>query len=189
MTHAPSPPSPAASPPHPPATPPLNLNPTPPMPSPTCAEHNVLAYSDDNWDHGENENTVSGTRFTDLEVIDVDAKFYGPGYKLYRNYNKRLDAQPCNEDGKFLPPGAPPLPPSTKTNDNWSPYHSCLEFEMAEFLFQCCEMSAWQIDTLLDLWAASLLKYDDQPPFSDHKSRCAFQYFSSLAIFNSKELY
>ncbi|KAI6043440.1 hypothetical protein EDC04DRAFT_2562758, partial [Pisolithus marmoratus] len=71
--------------------------------------------------------------------------------------------------GKFLPPGAPLLPPSTKTNDDWSPYYSHLAFKMAEFLFQCCKMSACQIVTLLDLWAASLLKYDDQPPFSDHK--------------------
>ncbi|KAI6017315.1 hypothetical protein BKA83DRAFT_4465202 [Pisolithus microcarpus] len=30
-------------------------------------------------------------------------------------------------------------------------------------------MSARQTDTLLDLWAASLLRYCDQPPFSDHK--------------------
>jgi hypothetical protein len=29
-------------------------------------------------------------------------------------------------------------------------------------------MPGAQIDTLMDLWAASLLQHDDQPPFSDH---------------------
>ncbi|KAI6013170.1 hypothetical protein BKA83DRAFT_4466263 [Pisolithus microcarpus] len=78
-------------------------------------------------------------------------------------------ARPCNENGEFLLPGAPPLPPSIKTNDDWSPYYNHLEFETTELLFQRCEMSARQTDTLLDLWAASLLRYCDQPPFSDHK--------------------
>ncbi|KIK26114.1 hypothetical protein PISMIDRAFT_95284, partial [Pisolithus microcarpus 441] len=100
---------------------------------------------------------------------DVDAKFYRLGDKLYRNYNKCLNARPCNENGEFLLPGAPPLPPSIKTNDNWSPYYNRLEFETTELLFQHCEISACQTDTLLDLWAASLLRYCDQPPFSDHK--------------------
>jgi hypothetical protein len=30
-------------------------------------------------------------------------------------------------------------------------------------------MPAGQIDTLLDLWAASLLKHNDAPPFTSHK--------------------
>jgi hypothetical protein len=30
-------------------------------------------------------------------------------------------------------------------------------------------MSAPNINTLLDLWATSLLKHDDHPPFADHK--------------------
>jgi Plavaka transposase len=30
-------------------------------------------------------------------------------------------------------------------------------------------MSAGNIDTLLNLWASTLFKYDDHPPFHDHK--------------------
>ncbi|KAG1874418.1 hypothetical protein F4604DRAFT_1880883 [Suillus subluteus] len=40
---------------------------------------------------------------------------------------------------------------------------------MAEFLYSRAQMSAPNINTLLDLWAASLLKHGDQPPFADHK--------------------
>ncbi|KIK13423.1 hypothetical protein PISMIDRAFT_18013 [Pisolithus microcarpus 441] len=144
ITHACSPPS--------PVSPPPDFNHMRPTSSPVHEEQDVLAYFDDGLDHD-----------------NVDAKFYGLGDKLYRNYNKCLNAQPCNKNGEFLPPGAPPLPLSIKTNDDWSPYYNCLEFETAELLFQRCEMSARQTDTLLDLWAASLLRYCDQPPFSDHK--------------------
>ncbi|KAG2360595.1 hypothetical protein BDR07DRAFT_1451925 [Suillus spraguei] len=40
---------------------------------------------------------------------------------------------------------------------------------MAEFLFLQNQTSAKQIDTLLDLWAASLIKHDDAPPFTGHR--------------------
>jgi hypothetical protein len=39
---------------------------------------------------------------------------------------------------------------------------------MAEFLFTRNQMSAGHIDTLLSLWATSLLKHGDEPPFSNH---------------------
>jgi len=40
---------------------------------------------------------------------------------------------------------------------------------MAEFLYSCAQMSTPNINTLLDLWAASLLKHGDMLPFADHK--------------------
>lgn len=33
-------------------------------------------------------------------------------------------------------------------------------------------MSAGQIDTLLDLWAATLIQYNDSPPFASHRDLC-----------------
>ncbi|KAG2072852.1 hypothetical protein BDR04DRAFT_1127448 [Suillus decipiens] len=58
--------------------------------------------------------------------------------------------------------------PQDGTWDDWTPYKSCITFEMANFLFSWNQTSAKQIDTLLDLWAASLIKHDDAPPFTDH---------------------
>ncbi|KAG2029542.1 hypothetical protein BDR03DRAFT_936818 [Suillus americanus] len=42
-------------------------------------------------------------------------------------------------------------------------------FETAEFLFTRNQMSTGQIDTLLDLWVATLIQYDDSPPFASHR--------------------
>ncbi|KAG1866814.1 hypothetical protein F4604DRAFT_1881698 [Suillus subluteus] len=102
---------------------------------------------------------------------EVDAEFYGMGKNLYRNYHAGLNApaQPCDANGLFLPPGTPPLPLTEQLPDDWSPFRNRTEFETAEFLYSRAQMSAPNINTLLDLWAASLLKHGDMPPFADHK--------------------
>ncbi|KAG2121976.1 hypothetical protein DEU56DRAFT_873692 [Suillus clintonianus] len=69
--------------------------------------------------------------------------------------------------GHFLEDGAPPAPPPDKSPDDWTPYRDRVEFETAEFLYVHNQMSAGDINILLDLWAATLLKYDDKPPFAD----------------------
>jgi len=56
---------------------------------------------------------------------------------------------------------------STKPPDDWTPYRNRVEFETAEFLFTENQMSASQTNKLLDLWASTLRKYDDFPPFAD----------------------
>ncbi|KAI6032451.1 hypothetical protein EDC04DRAFT_2868927 [Pisolithus marmoratus] len=63
--------------------------------------------------------------------------------------------------GHFLPDGAP-LPSCVQVSpDDWSPYHNWLEFELAEFLFN-------QIDTLLEIWATSLIELGGNPLFANH---------------------
>ncbi|KAG1837765.1 hypothetical protein F4604DRAFT_1601149, partial [Suillus subluteus] len=70
--------------------------------------------------------------------------------------------------GQFLADGVPPTPPPIKSPDDWAPYRNRVEFETAEFLYTHNQMSAGDINILLDLWAATLLKYNDKPPFADH---------------------
>ncbi|KAG1888764.1 hypothetical protein F4604DRAFT_1877253 [Suillus subluteus] len=55
-------------------------------------------------------------------------------------------------------------PPTHRT-----PYNDRVEFETAEFLFMRNQMSAKQINTLLDLWAVTLIKHNDAPPFTNQK--------------------
>ncbi|KAG1722877.1 uncharacterized protein EDB91DRAFT_1240170 [Suillus paluster] len=69
---------------------------------------------------------------------NIHTEFFGPGNHLYRNYHMGLDGRPCNADGIYLPPGAPPPPPEN-------------------------------INRLLDLWASTLAKHNDKPPFADHR--------------------
>ncbi|KAG2059328.1 hypothetical protein BDR06DRAFT_1069299 [Suillus hirtellus] len=67
-------------------------------------------------------------------------------------------AHPCDAEGVFLPPGTP-LPPLTeKTPDDWTPYKSCVEFELADYLFTKNQTPTHSIDHLLNIWAASLIQ-------------------------------
>ncbi|KAG2126953.1 hypothetical protein DEU56DRAFT_872848 [Suillus clintonianus] len=101
------------------------------------------------------------------EPDNLDTQFVGPGDRLYRNYHPKLNARPCDATGQFLEDGASPTPPPSKSPDDWTPYRDRVEFETAEFLYTRNQMSAGDINVLLDLWAATLLKHNDKPPFAD----------------------
>ena len=64
-----------------------------------------------------------------------------------------------------------PPPPHRPTNDlnDWTPYESRLDFEIAEFLFSRNQMLGGDINILLELWVASLLKHNDELAFTNHK--------------------
>ncbi|KAG1856432.1 hypothetical protein F4604DRAFT_1883125 [Suillus subluteus] len=80
------------------------------------------------------------------------------------------EGHPCDKHGNFLPDGTPP-PPTTepKSCDDWTPFRNHVEFETAEFLYIQNQMPANQADRLLNLWATTLLKHGESPPFADHQ--------------------
>lgn len=71
---------------------------------------------------------------------------------------------PCNETG-FLPLNTPPPPRTKKISDDWSPYDDESQFKLADFLYTKCQMSAGNINELLEIWAAR----DESAPFMDHR--------------------
>ncbi|KAG2047836.1 hypothetical protein BDR06DRAFT_985034 [Suillus hirtellus] len=75
----------------------------------------------------------------------------------------------CDANGAFIDQDAPPPPHMDALPTDWTPYDNHAEFETVEFLFTCNQMSAKQIDTLLDLWATTLIKHNDAPPFANHR--------------------
>jgi hypothetical protein len=75
--------------------------------------------------------------------------------------------QPCDENGNYLPPGAPPPPVQDPSDDDWTPYDDRNQFELADFIFRCNQMLANDINDLLDIWAATLFKHHDHPPFAN----------------------
>lgn len=81
----------------------------------------------------------------------------------------QIIGRPCDANGVFLPPGAPPPPPNNVDTNDWTPFRNHTEFETAEFLYTQNQMPAGQIDRLLDLWASTLVKHGDKPPFADHR--------------------
>ncbi|KAI6001202.1 hypothetical protein EDD15DRAFT_2477653 [Pisolithus albus] len=97
---------------------------------------------------------------------NIQAAFIGPGDVLFRNYHPGLTGQPCNAQGDFLPNGAQPEPRQPKSPDDWSPYNSRLEFELADFTYTRSQMSAVSLNVLLELWAASLVEAGGRPIFS-----------------------
>lgn len=53
-------------------------------------------------------------------------------------------------DGTFLLHGTPLTPVPPKAPNDWSPYCNRIEFEVAEFTFKKCHMSARNLDFLCD---------------------------------------
>ncbi|KIK26893.1 hypothetical protein PISMIDRAFT_94046, partial [Pisolithus microcarpus 441] len=74
---------------------------------------------------------------------------------------------PCDSPGHFLPTSQSPEPLTEKQPGDWSPYSSHMEFELANFLFTCSQMSAANINELLSLWNAALSGTHGQPIFRD----------------------
>ncbi|EIW83868.1 hypothetical protein CONPUDRAFT_119271 [Coniophora puteana RWD-64-598 SS2] len=67
------------------------------------------------------------------------------------------------------PTQTPPDTPAHQQPDDWSPFESRLAFETADFVFRDVQMSARHINILCRLWALSLVKHHDNPPFLSHK--------------------
>ncbi|KAI0669674.1 hypothetical protein C8Q78DRAFT_1070741 [Trametes maxima] len=85
-----------------------------------------------------------------------------------REYHPHLNGRPCDATGTYVPEECPPPPRTEAPAGDWSPFSSRVEFELAEFLFQKEQMPQSNIDTLLDLWAADVIRYGGSPPFADH---------------------
>jgi hypothetical protein len=70
-----------------------------------------------------------------------------------------------------LPPGTPPLPRETPLQGDWTPFNSEVQFKVADLLYRRAELSASNIDALLDLWAQSFEDFDPPrcAPFENHE--------------------
>lgn len=69
----------------------------------------------------------------------------------------------CDSKGKFLPENAPPPAQDTLPN-GFYPFDNRASFEPADLLFRREQMSAGNINDLLQIWASSLPD-DQDPPF------------------------
>ncbi|OBZ65943.1 hypothetical protein A0H81_14158 [Grifola frondosa] len=86
---------------------------------------------------------------------------------IIREFHADIDGRPCDKDGVYLAPGMPPTLPQAAPTDDWTPYRSQVGFEMADLLYKRVQMAGGNINALLNLWAASVLKYGDQAPFAN----------------------
>ena len=77
-----------------------------------------------------------------------------------------FEGLPCDINGKFLPEGSLPPPWDHPPPTDWSPFENRTSFELADLLFCREQMSASNIDDLLQIWA-STLPSDRDPPFNN----------------------
>lgn len=83
--------------------------------------------------------------------------------------NLQFTGRICDRQGNNIPSDTlPPPRPSDRGPDDWAPYTSRVEFEVADFLFRRNQMSGGDIDFIFNLWAASLAVHGDTPPFASH---------------------
>ena len=76
----------------------------------------------------------------------------------------------CDEDGNELPPNSPPPVHSAPqcSADDWCPHESRIQFELANFLYRCNQMSQGNTDILLSLINAMLASHGNCAPFENH---------------------
>ena len=77
----------------------------------------------------------------------------------------------CDKDGNDLPPNSPPPPPDSgpqRSSDDWFPYESRTQFELADFLYRRNQMSKGDTDFLFTLMNTMLASHGDQAPFCNH---------------------
>jgi hypothetical protein len=70
-----------------------------------------------------------------------------------------------------LPDGSPPALPTERHKEDYYPYNSQAEFELADFLFRKEQMSGKKVCELMDIWAAYQQNRGEEvdPPFSGVK--------------------
>ncbi|KIK20657.1 hypothetical protein PISMIDRAFT_105427, partial [Pisolithus microcarpus 441] len=76
---------------------------------------------------------------------------------------------PCDTSSGFLPNGTQLEPHQPKPPNDWSPYSSCLEFKLADFIYMHNQISVVNLNILLELWAASLVEVGGYPIFGSYK--------------------
>ena len=78
--------------------------------------------------------------------------------------------QKCDQNGVNIAADSPP--PSRESDcepNDWMPYAGQVEFGLADFFYSRNQMSASDIDTVLNIWSASATAYDESAPFQNHK--------------------
>ncbi|KIK12593.1 hypothetical protein PISMIDRAFT_120620, partial [Pisolithus microcarpus 441] len=88
------------------------------------------------------------------------------------------------------PNGTQPEPCQPKPPNDWSPYCSHLEFELADFIYMHNQISVVNLNILLELWAAStasicsLVEAGGYPIFGSYKEM--YQMINNTCIGNIK---
>ncbi|OJT06799.1 hypothetical protein TRAPUB_2350 [Trametes pubescens] len=86
---------------------------------------------------------------------------------LNSSLTRVLSGKPCNKDGVLETDGADSNTATTpqRSSTDWHPFKDRVSFETADLLYRKEQMSAGNIDALLELWGASMVPHRDVAPF------------------------
>ncbi|KLO17808.1 hypothetical protein SCHPADRAFT_913406 [Schizopora paradoxa] len=95
------------------------------------------------------------------------------------DYHPLMTALPCDENGNFLPENAAP-PPDDRPQDDWSPFANRIQFEFADLIFRRNQMPRSQINDLLRIWSASMVRAVAQAGDEDFNAEADFTPFNNV---------
>ncbi|KAJ7175243.1 hypothetical protein C8R43DRAFT_1201966 [Mycena crocata] len=95
-----------------------------------------------------------------------------------RQFHPLANALPCDANGRYLPPHTRPQPPPAPPIDGedpnaWDPFQSRAAFDFANFHFVELQTSERNINTALDLWAASVAGTGRSAPWTSTREMYA----------------
>ena len=102
-------------------------------------------------------------------LVDGWASFIAIHSKPFYLGHLPYPGRPCDEEGKYLPDGTLPPPRFNPGPDDWDPFEDKVQILTGDFLYWQEEMSAGNIDILLDLWALNMAKHDKLGLFSSYE--------------------
>ncbi|KAG6825116.1 hypothetical protein H0H92_004667, partial [Tricholoma furcatifolium] len=98
--------------------------------------------------------------------LEPEANNERPGEsEAHIRHHPLLNGLPCDSYGDFIADGMPPPPWDNPAPDDFHPYDDRHSFELADILYRRDQMSATNIDDLMQIWGAR--HADDGPPFDN----------------------
>lgn len=73
--------------------------------------------------------------------------------------------KPCDVNGLPLDPGTQPSPRTSASDDDWFPYENKTQFLLADFLYRKAQMSAGNVNELMEIWDDFMSPYESFAPY------------------------
>ncbi|KAN0138814.1 hypothetical protein V8E53_003202 [Lactarius tabidus] len=70
---------------------------------------------------------------------------------------------------KYHPPGTPMHPKESAPEGAWAPFGNEVQFQLVDLVYCHVQLSATNIDFLLNLWAQSASQFNAPASFASHK--------------------
>ncbi|KAG1896024.1 uncharacterized protein F5891DRAFT_1130403 [Suillus fuscotomentosus] len=137
------------------------------IPNPTAADSNPHSDSDpQEFNFNSNHDLINDNYFNNP---NSQPEGHSNGRQSQYIPHPHLRGDPCDLKGNPLPPNAPKPARYVGPQDSWAPFGDQAEYLLADFLFCKEEMSAPNIDFLMELWAFKAAKYEEDSPFKSHR--------------------